>query len=109
MDPATRSEPNKTICDEFLKNDDSHIAYIDLSSYGFKKSCYVKLLDGSTTKYMYIEIGLNDLLLKCKIDRKGNISNDNNSFVFTKMEQVYIIMIFLKTYFLKEILKKINL
>lgn len=101
MDPATRSEPNKTICDEFLKNDDSHIAYIDLSSYGFKKSCYVKLLDGSTTKYMYIEIGLNDLLLKCKIDRKGNISNDNNSFVFTKNGTSIYNYDFLKDIFFK--------
>jgi hypothetical protein len=102
MDPATRSVPDETICYdlEFLKNDDSHIAYIDLSSYGFKKSCYVKLLGGSTTKYMYIEIGLNDLLLKCKIDRNGNISNDN-SFVFTKNRISIYYYDFLKDIFFK--------
>ena len=84
MDPASRSIPTKTLCDEliFLQNDHTHIAHIDLNKYGFKNPCYVKLLNDSKKQSMYIEIGLNNLLLQCKIDRNGNVLNDN--FVFTK-------------------------
>ena len=93
LDPGSRSKPNITLYNElnFLKNNDTdkthtaHIAHIDLNSYGFKESCYIKLLDGSTTNYMYIEIGLNNLLLQCKIDRNRNIKEEN--FVFTKKDK----------------------
>ena len=90
LDPGSRSKPNITLCKElnFLKNNDTdktHIAHIDLNNYGFKESCYIKLLDGSTTNYMYIEIGLNNLLLQCKIGRNENIKEEN--FVFTNKDK----------------------
>ena len=93
LDPGSRSKPDITLCKKlnFLKNNDTdkthtaNIAHIDLNSYGFKESCYIKLLDGSTTNYMYIEIGLNNILLQCKIDRNRNIIEDN--FVFTNKDK----------------------
>ena len=76
MDPASRSKPTKTLCNELS------FEKIDLNKYGFKNGCYVKLLEGSTKNgIMYIEICLNKLLLQCKIDRYGEIKDEK--FVFT--------------------------
>ena len=76
MDPATRSQPTTS-----LLVLDKSIAHIDLKHYGFQETCYVKLLAGSTEENMYIEIGLNNLLLQCKIDRKGLIKHDKFNFI----------------------------
>jgi hypothetical protein len=83
MDPANRSIPKYILLEpdlEFLKNHETNIAYISLNEYGFDDSCYVKLLKGSTKKHMYIEIGLKNLLLQCKINRIGTIQSED--FVF---------------------------
>tara|TARA_Y100000389_G_scaffold62068_2_gene58128 strand:- start:1752 stop:4151 length:2400 start_codon:yes stop_codon:yes gene_type:complete len=76
MDPAKRSPPKTTLFDL-----DKSIAHIDLKHYGFQETCYVKLLAGSTKEIMYIEIGLNNLLLQCKIDRNGLIKRDKFKFI----------------------------
>ena len=77
MDPASRSNPTITLCNELS------FEKIDLNKYGFKNGCYIKLLEGSTKNgIMYIEICLNKLLLQCKIDRYGRIKDEK--FVFTR-------------------------
>lgn len=75
MDPASRSNPTETLCNELS------FEKIYLNKYGFKNGCYVKLLEGSKKDIMYIEICLNNLLLQCKIDRYGKIKDEN--FFFT--------------------------
>jgi len=87
MDPASRSHQTKTLCNELkLSSNNNEILTIDLTKYGFSNSCYIKLLNGSilstdsNKNYMYIEIALNSLILKCKIDRKGAIYNEDFEF-----------------------------
>ena len=82
MDPASRSKPNKTLINEFKKIDSSPsvILSIDLQPYGFNTNCKVNLLEGSIEQYMFLEITLKNLYLKCKIDRRGSIIEKDFSF-----------------------------
>ena len=82
MDPASRSKPNKTLINEFKKIDSSPsvILSIELQPYGFNTNCKVNLLEGSTEQYMFLEITLKNLYLKCKIDRRGSIIKQDFSF-----------------------------
>lgn len=88
MDPASRSKPNKTLINEFKKIDSSPsiILSIDLQHYGFNTNCKINLLKGSTEQYMFLEITLKNLYLKCKIDRSGSIIEQDFSFKDTNKE-----------------------